>query len=76
MDDKTLRRHLTNTISALAGLLLFTLIEATALWRAGRYWEQARWTAAECLIIASALCLLGIVSVLRIRKQILTRSSS
>jgi hypothetical protein len=75
-DDKALRRNLQNTAIVLVGMLVFILIQAAALWHAGRFWEQARWTAAECSIPSAMFCLLGVVSVRRIQKQVLKRSSN
>jgi hypothetical protein len=67
--EKQLRRNFYNANIALVGLLIWVLIEAVALWRAGQVWEQARWTAVECAVPSAIFCLLGIASIRNIRMR-------
>ncbi len=73
-DNKAMRRNLIMMTTALVFLLAMVLLEAAALWYAGRFWQQAKWTAAECTLLSLSYCLVGIVSVSRIRKQATNRS--
>jgi hypothetical protein len=74
-EEQRLRRNITQALIAACFLMACVLIEGFALWHAGRYWEQARWTAGEAVIPAASFCLMGVVSIIRVRKQVLPRSS-
>jgi hypothetical protein len=56
-------------------MLLLIFLEAIALWRYSLPWAQARWSAGECAILAVSLGFTGIISIIRVRKQVLPRSS-
>jgi hypothetical protein len=75
-DNKRLRTDLWRTAFVLVVLMVWVLIEASALWRAGQPSVQAKRTAVECAVPATLFCLIGLASIKSIRKQILPRSSN
>lgn len=75
-DNKRFESDLWRTDFVLVALLIWVLIEASALWRAAQPSVAARWTAAGCAIPAALFCLMGVASVSNIRKQVLPRRSS
>ena len=75
-DIKRLKNDLWRTNLVLFGLLIWVLIEASALWRSGQPSGQARRTAIECAIPAALFCLIGAASIRSIRKQVLSGSSN
>jgi hypothetical protein len=75
-DMKRLKNDLWRMNFVLFGLLIWVLIEASALWRTGQPSGQTRMTAIECAVPAALFCLLGAASVRSIRKQVLSGSSN
>jgi hypothetical protein len=73
--EEGMRRNLTLALAAPVGMLVLIFLEAAALWRYSPPWAQARWTAAECAIISISFCFTGVISIIRIRKQVQSRSS-
>lgn len=70
MDKRKKIKSLTQiTIIMFGAMLLQTAVSSFALWHAGKFWEQARWTAAETGFCSVSCFIAGLVSILRIRKQ-------
>jgi hypothetical protein len=75
-DVARLKRGLNLILASLAALFLFAAVEELALLKAGRYWEQAYWTAAECALPLICFFIAGVVHVRRIKNQIFPADST
>jgi len=75
-ERERLRRHLDGAIAAICGVFALLLVGSLALWRAGKFWEQARWTLFETAIPAAAFVLLGVLYLVRAKRQIFSSQSN
>ncbi|MDE1162719.1 MAG: hypothetical protein PW792_12335 [Acidobacteriaceae bacterium] len=57
----TANRNSSLTILFICALMLNVMLEAAALVRTGKFWEQAYWTAGEVVFTSAAFCLTAIV---------------
>jgi uncharacterized membrane protein SirB2 len=70
MDQRKRIESLTQkTIIMFGAMLLQTAVSCIALWHVGKFWEQARWTAAETGICSVTFFITGLMLLSRIRKQ-------
>jgi hypothetical protein len=52
-----------------SSMLLQNCVGLAALWHAGKWWEQARWTAAEVGFTSVLFFTAGLVNLIRLRKK-------